>query len=217
MTAKAAKRLPGPLRRRHLLEAARETFLRHGRDGARTRQIAETAGVPEALLYHYFGSKEELFEAAILEPLQTMVEQLEGLLVEAFADDSLSPEETVRAGLRSLLGAMREVLPSLGMVLHSNESYGRQFYLDHFEPLMVRSQAIASQYLARLTDQPLDPIFATAIYGSGMNFALDSWLRGEDIDLDDLADRFTRLVLYGAVGAVLTPAAAPRSSGRTKR
>ena len=215
-TTKPDKRLPGPVRRRQLLDAARRTFLQHGVHGTRTRQIAETAGVPEALLYHYFSSKEELFEAAIVEPLERMVDQLFELLAESLTDDTLAPEETVRRGLRTVLEAMREMLPSLGMVLYSNEAEGRAFYREHFYPLMMRSHEVASEFLERLTGQPLDPMFISAVSGMCINVTLDAWLREPDVDLDQLADYLARLVLFGAVGTVLTPSAGTTRSGKRK-
>lgn len=51
--------------REHILAAAREAFAEHGYDGATVRDVARRAGVDPALLYHYFGSKQQLFVAAM--------------------------------------------------------------------------------------------------------------------------------------------------------
>lgn len=48
--------------RRRLLEAAGNEFATHGIAGARTGRIAEAAGANEALLFRYFGNKQNLFE-----------------------------------------------------------------------------------------------------------------------------------------------------------
>jgi AcrR family transcriptional regulator len=59
-------RRPGNRRTRQvILDAAREVFGESGYDGATVRQVAARAGVDPALLYHYFGSKQRLFVAAI--------------------------------------------------------------------------------------------------------------------------------------------------------
>lgn len=50
--------------REDILEAAREVFAERGYDGATVRRVAQRAGVDPALLYHYFGSKQQLFVAA---------------------------------------------------------------------------------------------------------------------------------------------------------
>lgn len=48
--------------RRKILEAAADEFARHGIAGARVERITTTAGVNNALLYRYFGSKTALFD-----------------------------------------------------------------------------------------------------------------------------------------------------------
>ena len=48
--------------KKRLLDAAGVEFARHGIAGARTARIAAEAGVNEALLFRYFGSKQALFE-----------------------------------------------------------------------------------------------------------------------------------------------------------
>lgn len=49
--------------RQAILEAAHEVFVRRGTAGARMREIADAAGVNQALLHYYFGSKEGLARA----------------------------------------------------------------------------------------------------------------------------------------------------------
>jgi len=48
-----------------ILTAARDEFAAGGFDGATIRGIAARAGVDPALVHHYFGAKDKLFEAAI--------------------------------------------------------------------------------------------------------------------------------------------------------
>lgn len=52
-----------------ILNAAQQTFFEKGYDGAGTRQIADRANVNVALISRYFGSKEGLFQKAILPEL----------------------------------------------------------------------------------------------------------------------------------------------------
>jgi AcrR family transcriptional regulator len=49
--------------RQRLLEAAREEFAAHGIAGARVDRIADAARSNKAQIYHYFGSKDGLFDA----------------------------------------------------------------------------------------------------------------------------------------------------------
>ena len=52
-----------------ILAAARDEFAAGGFDGATIRGIAARAGVDPALVHHYFGAKDKLFEAALDLPL----------------------------------------------------------------------------------------------------------------------------------------------------
>ncbi|MFE1345337.1 TetR family transcriptional regulator [Streptomyces sp. NPDC058757] len=55
----------GPGARERILEAARTQFAEHGYDKTSVRGIAKAAGVDPALVHHYFGTKDEVFAAAI--------------------------------------------------------------------------------------------------------------------------------------------------------
>ena len=52
-------------RREDVLEAAREDFAEHGLSGASTDAIARKAGISQPYLFRLFGTKKELFLAAI--------------------------------------------------------------------------------------------------------------------------------------------------------
>jgi AcrR family transcriptional regulator len=109
---------PGPRDERGVLAArivaaARDEFAEHGWAGTTIRAVARTADVDPALVYHYFGSKEGLLDAATnppqkwLEsvakvwtiPLDQLGVALITLLLEAWADDEVGP--TLRAILQT--------------------------------------------------------------------------------------------------------------------
>jgi AcrR family transcriptional regulator len=51
--------------RDRILDAAREEFSARGYEKTSVRGIAKSAGVDSALVHHYFGTKEQVFEAAV--------------------------------------------------------------------------------------------------------------------------------------------------------
>ena len=65
MPEPAYRRLQVDERRRQLLDRATELFTQQGYDQLSMAQIARGAGISKALLYHYFPSKRDLFEAAL--------------------------------------------------------------------------------------------------------------------------------------------------------
>jgi len=58
-------RLSGHDRRQSIVEAAKTVFAMNGFEGAKTFQIARTAGVSEALVYRHFPSKTALYRAVL--------------------------------------------------------------------------------------------------------------------------------------------------------
>jgi AcrR family transcriptional regulator len=101
---------PGPRDERgvlsaRILSAAREEFAQHGWAGTTMRAVARAADVDPALVYHYFGSKEALLDAATNPPQRwldsvartwtTPVDELGAallrLMLGAWADDEIGP------------------------------------------------------------------------------------------------------------------------------
>jgi AcrR family transcriptional regulator len=58
--------------RERILNSARELFARNGIKNTSIRAVAAAAGVDSALVHHYFGTKEQLFAAAIHIPINPM-------------------------------------------------------------------------------------------------------------------------------------------------
>ncbi|RQX00756.1 TetR family transcriptional regulator [Micromonospora inaquosa] len=69
MTRRTGRRPGKPGTREALLDAARTAFAERGFDAASIRAIAGTAEVDPALVHHYFGSKDQLFLAAMNFPV----------------------------------------------------------------------------------------------------------------------------------------------------
>jgi AcrR family transcriptional regulator len=109
---------PGPRDERGVLAArivaaARDEFAEQGWAGTTLRAVARTADVDPALVYHYFGSKEGLLDAAtnppqkwlesVAEVWMTPIDQLGTalitLLLASWADDQIGP--TLRAILQT--------------------------------------------------------------------------------------------------------------------
>ncbi len=60
--------------RQRILDVATDEFARHGFAGGRVDRIAATAGANKALIYRYFGSKDDLFDAVVVAVIARNVE-----------------------------------------------------------------------------------------------------------------------------------------------
>jgi AcrR family transcriptional regulator len=107
---------PGPRDERgvlsaRILEAARDEFAENGWAGTTIRAVARAAGVDPALIYHYFGSKEGLLDAATAPPQRwldavartwatpkaDLGKQLLRTVLDSWSDEEIAP--TLRAVL----------------------------------------------------------------------------------------------------------------------
>jgi AcrR family transcriptional regulator len=79
-----------------ILNVALQEFSRHGLSGARIDTIAAESGLNKGMIYYYFGSKEDLYVAALEESYRRFRE-----IESRFHIDSLAPVPA----LRSLVGA----------------------------------------------------------------------------------------------------------------
>ncbi len=82
--------------REQILAAARTRFAESGFDGVSVRAIAADAAVDPALVHHYFGTKRNLFAAALALPVdpETVLAQVRAVPV----------DEIARAVLRAVVG-----------------------------------------------------------------------------------------------------------------
>lgn len=69
-----------------ILDAALEQFLLHGKTGATTKGIADTAGVNKALIHYYFSSKDLLFLSCVERILTQMEETFHSTNLKSIQD-----------------------------------------------------------------------------------------------------------------------------------
>lgn len=192
------RRLGREQRRREIVDAARSVFVEYGYAGARTQQIAERAEANEALLYRHFSSKEALFEAAVLEPLETMIGQLAGLTRTLVGEDQ-APERRRRfvEMHEVVLRTCVEIVPLLGVALFAEG--GRTFYRQRLVPLLDGASRRADELLASWpVRQQLDGRTAFMMtFGMHLGLALDAHMRGEQLDEGAVSASVADVVVRG--------------------
>jgi len=81
---------------RHIARTASRLFARRGYEATSIREIVEAAGVAKPTLYYYYGSKEGLAKAVLVDPLATLSERL-GEIVRTVADPVQALEDVLEA------------------------------------------------------------------------------------------------------------------------
>jgi AcrR family transcriptional regulator len=189
-------RMQAAERRASIARAAREVFVERGPAGARTREIAERAGITEAFMFRVFGGKEELYRAAVEEPAEALLERLEAEIREATSRGG-SGTETLRAVNERGIAVFSELAPIVVVALFSDMHRGRAFYRRSVNPLFRRVQT----YLAGVAGwdtSDVDPeILSRALFGIQFGTVLHHLLTEHPIDAADTARRLTRLIAAG--------------------
>lgn len=101
-----------------ILDAARRVFTRSGTSGARVQDIAAEAGVNQALIHYYFGSKDALAERVFRESAQ--------MLVRAFTPrlrPEMTLEELIREFVTGYIDAVRQAPFIPGYVLSEAQQH----------------------------------------------------------------------------------------------
>ena len=190
-------RLKGAERRQLILEAARRVFLESGFSGARTRRIAEEAGITEALLYRFFPSKLAIYEAAVLQPLEAFVADMLAATGEIEAR-SENREDGLRRINEMLYHFMRESAPFLAVVLLSEVNEGRRFYENDFHPVLSKPiNDVVSRITGWRSPKGDSTLIFAAMLGVHMGLAIDGLLRGVSPDEAEVAGQLTTLFSDG--------------------
>jgi AcrR family transcriptional regulator len=196
-------RLPAAERRQQIIDSARRVFAANGISGTGIRDLAEGAGIDTALLYHYFDSKEAIFEAAVLEPLQEMVAHIEVLGQRMQSEAPADRVREVEEGLLHMVKLVKDVLPLLGLVLFGSEDSGRRFFKEHLYPVLCQSYEAGLTGLADWVERPTHPAMVTAIFGMCLGIAMQHHFLDVDLDEAEMGEVLRNFVLYGLSAPVV--------------
>jgi AcrR family transcriptional regulator len=160
---------------RRILRAAITVFARKGYHSSKVGEIATEAGVAYGLVYHYFGSKEQLLETIFRRTWANMLEQVEEV------ERSEAPlREQIRAIARIVLGAW-QVDPALIRVLIREVARGPQLQQEVDE--IQLAFAALERVLARGKERgelraELEPRLAAWILYGALEEILTGWVFG---------------------------------------
>jgi AcrR family transcriptional regulator len=173
-------------KRRAILRAAIAVFARSGYHTSRVADVAQEAGVAYGLVYHYFGSKEELLDIIFRRTWTRMLEA-----VQEIERSELSAREQLAAVARIVLGAW-ETDPDLVRVLvrevARSPQLGRE--VDEIEHAFAALERIVANGQQRGEFRPeLDARFAAWILYGALEEILTGWVYGRlETGPDDVAE-----------------------------
>ena len=170
-------------KRRQILDAAVRAFARKGYHACRVGEIAEEAGVAYGLVYHYFGSKEELLETIFRETWTQMLSR-----VQEVREEGGPASEQVRKVTALLLRTWRRNPDLVRVLVHevtrSPEQLPRQ--IDEISHAYEALEGIIAhgQETGEFRDDFDAQLAATIFYGA-LEEVLTGWVMGQLPDGDE--------------------------------
>ena len=188
--------------RRLLLDAARDLFARKDYRATTTREIAESAGVSEYLLFRHFGSKAGLFREALVVPFTSFLDEFRQTW------QSVVPEDTDEEELsRQFIGPLYDVLVEhQGLVLTlvaseglSEEDIEAAGIADIRRALSVLGQISAEGMSLRglRSNQPDLPAHSTVAMIVGMVALRSTFFGNKPPSREAIIDELVQATLHG--------------------
>jgi TetR/AcrR family transcriptional regulator, fatty acid metabolism regulator protein len=164
-------------KRRQILDAAVRAFARKGYHACRVGEIAEEAGVAYGLVYHYFGSKEEVLQTIFRETWTLMLARIEEM-----EEEGDPASEQVRKVTALLLRTwkrdpdlvrvlVREVTRSPEQLQQQIEEIGHAY--EALERIIRRGQE-SGEFRPEL-----DPQLAATVFYGALEGVLTGWVMGQ--------------------------------------
>ena len=157
-----SRRIPAAARKASIIRSAAALFAEKGFNGTKTREIAERAGVSEALIFKHFPSKEDLYAAILAEksPVPGLLEKIKALAEQRRDGEVFTTiAETIVGGAPDQ-NLMRLIFFS-ALESHEMSDMFFQNHIRHFYDVL------ASYIELRINDgafQPVEPLVAARAF-----------------------------------------------------
>lgn len=173
-------KLKRPERREQVLGAAMRVFARTGYFGSSTAEIAREAGISQGYVLHLFGTKEQLFLAALERTGEVILAQMRGIGLEEFELGGFTErygrtvlEETVllvlmqsfaSASVPAVGSAVRALLAEMYLVLVEHTDATPEEARDYMARALFLNAVLAMGYREHLGDHPwVEPLITAAL------------------------------------------------------
>jgi AcrR family transcriptional regulator len=189
-------------RRNEILRASRRIFTEKGYVKALTKEIAAAAGISESSLFSIFGSKEEIFVAAMFDPLDDLVLEMLDISAVVPAREARDRQRAyVRANER-MLQVMSEVVFLIGIAMFSDRLLGQRYFDERLGPLFRRWLEATEQTLRNEAGVDIPPrLLLMSVFGSHFGLSLDAAMRGVEIDNPHCA-RWLAKTYWSGIGSL---------------
>jgi AcrR family transcriptional regulator len=187
----AYTRLDVDERRAQLLKLGTELFTQHSYDELSMADIARAAGISKPLLYHYFASKQELFQA-------TLAQAAEEVRALTEPDPDLPPLEALAKSLDAYLGWIEQHPVAYTKLIQSATSHAEVKQLIDQVRDLTSERIVAGITGGAPAPGPVRAAVRAWLWY--MDGACNDWLQHQDYTREQLRDLLMG-TLFGALQA----------------
>ncbi len=169
--------------KKRIMQAAKKEFAKHGLAGARVDEIAERAKANKRMIYHYFGSKEDLFQAVLEEAYLDIRTAEQKLDLEA-----LPPDEALERLVRFTWNYYLKNPEFITLV--NSENLHRARHLKKSERIKIASRKFVGMMDGLLDRGVKEGVFRPGIDATQLNITIAA------IGYYYLTNRFTAAIVF---------------------
>jgi AcrR family transcriptional regulator len=190
-----AARLSAAERKAQISTAAQEVFVESGLAMARTKEIADRAGITEAFMFRLFDSKEELYQTAIEDPAAELVTSWANEIGQCVARGDVAVD-TLLAINEKGIAILSDLAPLFVIAVFSQMERGKRFYRQIVEPAL--SQPLVSAPVRSWASERVNiEVMWRAIFGVQLGIVIRHQMTGAPIDTLEVARQLTHMIVTG--------------------
>ena len=162
-------------KRRLILDAAVRVFARQGFHACRVSDIADEAGVAYGLVYHYFGSKDEVLDTLFVERWNVMLE-----LIRDVDEQEIPVREKLLAIASFIVDSYRHDPDLMKVIIvevtRAANSFGRTHLPEIRDAYLLISQIVSKAQQEGVFKAEIEPRFAAMAFYGAIEQLLTGWI-----------------------------------------
>jgi AcrR family transcriptional regulator len=195
-------------KRRLILDAAVRVFARRGFHACRVADIADEAGVAYGLVYHYFGSKDEVLDTLFLDRWQILLEAIRDV------DAGEAPAREKLLAVAAFIVESYRHDPDLMKVIivevtRAANSFGRRHLAEIGEAYRLIAEIVRKAQDEGALRPTVSPQFAALAFYGAIEQVLTGWIFGLLEAGEERYEEAPRLVVDTICGGLEAPIAPP--------
>jgi AcrR family transcriptional regulator len=191
-------------KRRLILDAAVRVFARQGFHACRVSDVADEAGVAYGLVYHYFGSKDEVLDTLFLERWNVMLD-----VIREVDAEPTPPREKLRAIASFIVESYRHDPDLMKVIIVEVTRAANSFGDTHIGTIGEAYELIAGMIAKAQADgvfkPEIEPRFAAMAFYGAIEQVLTGWIFGVVAEDEDAYDHAKEYIVETICGGLETP------------